>query len=206
MSSDSNELQNLTALEKIEKTQEKLTQRELRAFEEWRRGQAIPISTSKQAELFELFLSGRSCEDIRKLNPGFSLGQIVHARLIGEWDQRLEDHRQNILNVAQSKALMAQLESIDFVSDMLRATHKRHKDKISRYLQTGDESHLKGGLEITSVDGYRKLTELLQSLTGQDKTKKVTGEVTVKHETKNAEATAEKAAKILEAILGTSDE
>jgi len=61
--------------------QSPLTEREKYAFQKHVSKRDPPIAPITAVKLFELFLAGRTCEDIRRLNPAFTLGQIVHARI-----------------------------------------------------------------------------------------------------------------------------
>lgn len=166
---------------RLQKALESLEPREKAAFEHFQKSKAPPLAADTQAKLFSLFLNGRTTEEIRQLNPQFSLGQIVHARLVGEWDRRLTEHLDSLLQRTSMRFQQVQLESINFVSDWISAANKQHGEKIAKYLQTGDAVHLQG-IEISSLNQYKTAIELLQTLTGQSRTTKSTKEITVKTE------------------------
>ena len=63
---------------------------------------------------------------------------------------------------------------------MLAAKNKLIQDRLLLYLQTGDESHI-SDLGLGGIEGYRKLVDVLQKLTGQDQVKTVRGEVVHHH-------------------------
>lgn len=136
------------------------------------------LAPSLQAQLFALFLNGKTTEEIRKMNPGLSLGAIVQARIAGKWDEQREAHLQNLFQGVRERAQQAQLEGVTFISDLMAATHKLHGDRVIRFLQTGNPADL-GDMRIDSLEGYRKVVEILLKLTGQDSQKKVSG--TVEH-------------------------
>jgi len=144
----------------------KLSKAEQQALALYEKERQVPLSPSLQAQFFNLYLNGKSCFQIQQLNPGFHLGAIVKARLDGEWDRRLNEYRDELLNTATERAKTVSHEAIGFVGDMLSATHKFHGRRLAKYLQTGDEGEL-GDLDIKSIKNYKAVLELMMSLTGQ---------------------------------------
>lgn len=118
-------------------------------------------------QFYELFLNGYSCEEIAKLNEGkFDPGMIIDARVRHEWDARKSAHLESLYGGLLEKVKATQAEGAVFLTDMLSAAHKMYGSKIKKYLQTGDPKDL-GGLQIESLDSYRKILETLMTLTGQ---------------------------------------
>lgn len=138
----------------------------------------MPLSPSTQAQLFELFLNGVPFNEIRRMNPSYSLGQIIAAAVDNNWFAQRESHMSTLLNTVKDRVGQISLESVDFLSNLLSAAHKKHGDSLKRYLQTGNESEL-SGIALESLRSYREALELLMRLTGQD-IKRVKG--TVEHE------------------------
>ncbi len=161
----------MSQIEKTEKRAE-LSRKEQAALDHYKRSDGRKISPQTEAGFFQLFIRGKSCEEIHRLNPGFHLGSIVSARIDGKWDEKLEEYRDSLMNSVASRVKQVELEAIDFVGDVLSATHRMHGDRIKRYMQTGDESEL-GDLAINSMQGYKTAVELLMRLTGQDKESRV---------------------------------
>jgi hypothetical protein len=132
------------------------------------------MAASTQEKLYQLFQVGKSCEEIQRLNVGsFSLGAIVRARMEHRWDERLEEHRLQLLQQSREKVQQVQLETIDRLLNELAASNKLTNDKVLRFLQTGDEAELAG----TSVGSIKHLTEVVRmvmALTGQDAKKQQT--------------------------------
>jgi hypothetical protein len=189
----------------------RLDEREVAAFRRWQNSKQPPLSPDTQAKLFALFLNGRTTEQIRKANEQFSLGQIVHARIVGEWDRRYQEHIDSLLENTKQRYQQVTLESVGFIADLLAATNKMHGDRITRFIQTGDPKEL-GDLQINSLQGYKTAVELLQKLTGQDKQQKVGGEIVVTHkadesmqQTQQRAPDSEEAAGILKLLLGKKD-
>jgi len=142
--------------------------------------------------MFELFLIGKSCEQIQRANPAFQLGQIVSARIQGEW---------------------AQAQTANLLADMLFVANKLNAAKLEKFLQTGDERHL-GNLRIENVKSLKEVMELLLQTTGQGGQKRVGGTIEHKHTVENIAsdkkeeektADSEEASKILEFLAGVKE-
>lgn len=185
---------------------DKLDEREQAALRYFQRSRQTSLSADTNAKLFRLFLSGKSTHEIHRLNQQFSLGQIVHARVKGEWDRRYQEHLDELLDSTQKRVMQVTMESINFVADLLTAANAMHGDAIKKYLQTRNPADL-GELQIKNLQGYKMAVELLQKLTGQDKTTKVGGEVVVTHKNEqpsNNVPSAEEAAEILKVLVSAS--
>ena len=113
------------------------------------------------------------------MNPGFSLGSIVSSRIAGEWDRRMAEYTSELLDTTLARVQQVTLESAGFVSNLLVTANQQYGDCLKRYMQSGNEADL-GDLKISSLQAYKTAIELLQKITGQDKTQKVSGEVLLK--------------------------
>lgn len=176
-----------------------LTEREIIAYDYWRQTEQLPLAPSTNAKLFNLFLNGKSCEEIRKLNQQLSLGQIVAARIEGDWDARRDDHLNHLLNETVKRVQQASLETTDFLCDMLTVANKEHGGKLRAYIQNSDPKEL-GDFRITSLQGLKTVIETIQKTTGVDRHQKitVTGEVVHRQESKT---TSEQANEILKQLM-----
>lgn len=177
-----------------------LTPEEAKAYRLYMKKGDPPLAPGIQAELFSLYLNGTPCEDIARLNPNFSLGMIVRARIEGLWDARRDAHIRSLFENVRERVAQVQAESIMLTADMLAAANKQFGDKLKRFIQTGDESVL-GDLKIDSLKQYRDAVALLMQLTGQDKKVQVSGEVT-----KTVEFKGKLDAKQAAALLKLADE
>ena len=187
----------------VSKDQPELTEREQFALKHHIEKRDPPISPYTAIKLFELFLAGKTCEDIRRLNPNFTLGQIVHARIDNEWDRRLKEHIESLYNNAAARISQVTLETALTLANLLSAKNKYYQDEVLLYLQTGKEEHLLK-LGLGGLDGYKKLVEVMQKLTGTDNAKTVKGEIThtvKREEPQEVESTATQAEKILDALI-----
>ncbi len=165
-----------TGLARIEA---RLSARELNAYQFLVKSNQPKVSPSTSSGFFELFLNGKSCEEIMRLNKGFSLGQIVRCRVEDEWDERRDRHMAELLEGARATVQQRQMEGIVFLTDYMSAFHKLFGDKMKKYMQTGDVGEIQD-LPFTFKQ-YKDILELMMKLTGQENNKKVQGEVVHKH-------------------------
>jgi hypothetical protein len=188
-----------------------LNTREEHAYRIWQGTDKPALAPSLNAKLFNLFLQGKTCEEIRRLNPSLQLGEIVAARIAGRWDERREDHLDNLLDATSKRVQQVTLETADFVCDILAVANREHGDKLRIYLQTGNPDDL-GEFRITSLPSLKMAIETLQKLTGQDRQQTtktyVSGEVVHRPEPILSAArppAAAEAAQALKLLLGRKD-
>lgn len=161
----------------------RLSEREGAAYRAWTRLSQPKLSPDTQAKFFALFLQGSTCEEITRLNRGFSLGQLVEARVEGEWDRRRDEYLEDLLGNVRGLVQQSHLEAVRFMVDQLAAVHKKWGDAARKYIQSGDEKDLKD-FGIDGVKAYKTAVEVLQKLTGaENKPQEIrhyhTGEVAV---------------------------
>lgn len=150
---------------------DKLPENEQAALRYWKQARQTEISVDTSNEMYELYINGKNVDEIRRLNKGFSLGQIVHAKVRDAWDARKEEHRQSLQTEVAPRVMDAQLEAADFLGDMLAASVRLYSEPIKRFLQDGNKAHLKGtplenGLTLKQL---RDTIDTLRTVTGQDK-------------------------------------
>lgn len=177
-----------------------LGERELQAYKYSIKNKQPELSPALSDELYELFLQGRTCEEIRKTKPALAFGAIVRARIDQLWDKRAADHQRELLQRVPVVVQQTQLESAEFISKLLMASHKMLEGQINDFLATGDKKHLSGTfLENITVKQYRDLLSTLVEATGQNQKKTVvhTGGITV---TPQRAPSAAEAHSILDAV------
>jgi len=157
-----------------------LTEEERAAYNRYLEQGKPPLAASTSAKFFQLYLQGHSTQEIAKLFPAFGLGMIVRSRVEDGWDAQRDAHLQNLLGNIRQVAQKTQLEAVRFVADGLAVFQRLAGEKFQRYLQSGDVKDL-GEYEGISFKQYKELLELLLKLTGQDSTKKVSGDVLHRH-------------------------
>jgi hypothetical protein len=139
------------------------------------------IAPSVQANLFALYLNGRTLEEIRKLNhPAFSLGQIVAAAVEGDWYNQKKDYQSGLMLAAKERLQQIGCESVNFLADSLAAAHKQHGEALQKYMVSGNPSDL-GAFAIGGIRQYKEVLELLLRATGQDKTSNLNVKGSIEH-------------------------
>jgi hypothetical protein len=154
---------------------ENLSAKEAYALKYFSEKRQAEVSFEKAEQLYQLYVNGKTTEDILRLNNGLTLAQIVHAKVRDKWDLRKQEKEENVIASAAPQIMQTQIESSLFMKDLLTAAIKLHWDSIQLFIQTGDKSHLKGTpLENgVSLKQIRDIIDTLQAATGQDKKKVV---------------------------------
>ena len=191
-----------------------LTYREEAALRSHLKANEPPLAPTLAAELYGLYLNGMSCEEIQRANPGLKLGQIVRAFRDGDWYNRRVDYMQALLDGVRPRVQQIHSEGIIFAGHVLAMLNKRLGTKVLKYLQSGDEEDL-GEMKNWGLAQYKQMVDILQKLTGQDNSKKLSVSAHVQHQgtVNHQEAspaaspvlgppTSEDAARILEALAG----
>ena len=132
------------------------------------------LSAAAAAQFYELFLRGSSCEEIQRLNKAFPLGAIIQARLKFDWDQRKSDHMMELQNKVADTVMRSQLETAEYLANMLSVAAKRDNDRLKKYLQTGNKEDLGDAMTPSNMMSLTKAIENLMKITGQDKNIKIT--------------------------------
>lgn len=186
-----------------------LSPSELVTYQEYVDSGKPPLSPQVQKQLYELFLNGKSCSEIVRLNPNFSLGMVLRARVDGRWDDLRDAHVAELLSGVRERVQHTQTEAVNFACDLMSAVHKLQGDRIKKYLQTGDQEELGKLAETLNLRSYQTVVEMLLKLTGQETNKKVNGEILHKHTVEQSPTAVKlnpsKAAAILAAIQEEED-
>lgn len=163
--------------DKLSKHYIHLNEREISSFKEWQDSNEPELPPGTIARFYGLFLNGNDCSDIVRLNPGVTLGQVVHARLSGEWDDRKEKYLNELLVKTEKRHLQVSMETIAFISDLLAVNVDRYNAKIKKYWSSQNEADL-GDMAI-SLKQIKEMAELHQKLAGTNnhKTQVVKGQV-----------------------------
>lgn len=178
----------------------KLDARELASYKYFVNTSYPPLAQDLSQKFYELFENGASCEEIRKANPGLSLGSIVHARVRDGWDVMRSNHLLDLERDIPERVAKTQLDSADFLQKLLTATHMIHSEALNQFLATGDKKHLAGTPFVNmKLKDYQQIIELLLKVTGQENKKilEVKGSVTVQNK---GVPTVEEAANILDVL------
>jgi len=147
-----------------------------------RRGNSdtYPIAPDIADQMMQLYLQGRTLAEIRRLNTPFSLGQIVHAAVEGNWYLQRDAYASLTVARAKARAVIAAAEGIELAADMMAALKRLHGDNVARYLQTGDPIYLGSATSISTIRQLKEIGEVLMKLTGQEQKKTMGGSVELK--------------------------
>jgi hypothetical protein len=191
----------------LTKTLQTLDKRELDAYRYFLQKKQAQIAPDTSETFYQLFIHGQSCDDIRRGHGGFSYGQIIDARIRGEWDARREQHRTRLVTEIPARAQQVHLETVDFLADMLTATQEKIRIAIQKFQVSKNLDDLKDIPLPKNMRDFQALTELLMKMTGQDKKRiEFSGKVTLDKGSGLAtpvtpEEAAEISAKLLEAEI-----
>ena len=146
-----------------------LDQREMEAYRYVLKVKSAEIAEDTAERMYEMFLAGKTCEDIRKINKGYSLGQIVACRIKYGWDARVLKYQEMLQLTVPDRAIQTTLETVDFISKLLTVNQMRMSEAIDKYMLTRNEEDLKGVILVKNAKELKELVELLMKTTGQDK-------------------------------------
>ena len=125
------------------------------------------IPPEDELGMFQLFLNGSTSDEICRVNNGkYTKGQIVNSRIEGRWDDKVNEYKSTLLAKQIDRLQMVQVESLNFMANLISATNRLNNEKILKYMQSGDHKEL-GDLQIGSLAGYKTAIELLHALSGQ---------------------------------------
>ena len=148
--------------------------RERSAYKYFVTNEVRGLTEQDQDRLYAIYSRGSNCEEIRRLFPIYSLGQIVAARVMWHWDERRDAQTKNLQKEVPAKVETVQLETQEFLANLLHASHKRSNDALRMYIATGEEGHLTAaGITLPkTMKDLKDLIEMYGKVAGTD-TKKV---------------------------------
>ena len=142
-----------------------LTDKEAAALKYWQSTDQPEIAPIRRMELFALYVKGYSTDQIRKDNPTFSLGQIVHAKVVDLWDIGVAQYRQRLRDSMIDQLVLAGMETARTAIDVLSASNHYLGQKARKYLETKMESDLPFPME--KVRDYQALVAIYQMMAGK---------------------------------------
>lgn len=141
-----------------------LRENEMRALQGWAADpKAAPVAPETAAKMFCLFLRGYSCKEIQQQESfrGFTHGAIVHARVVGRWDDAASELRDRLRRSTVDQAFHAMQETQRVAFDALACANHRLGLQARAYL-AGETNELP--LPVGSVAQYRALVDLVAQL------------------------------------------
>lgn len=155
--------------EEIELAAQRLTKKEHEQLLKFINSSDPSLEPTKQAKIFALYLAGRTTWNISQdKSLGASWGQIVHAKVLGEWDDKLREHTESLLLDTVGKVRRLNLDSIDVMAEYINVANDIFKKRVEDYKNNKDEAAF-GMAGPAALKQYAQAIEVLKSLTVQHK-------------------------------------
>jgi len=123
------------------------------------------INEVKTFQWFELYMSGKTYEEIAKIT-GDRKDLIIYISHKTKWHEEKMKYYKDLTENTTSKLKDARYKSLDTVSTAVIALGKYFGDKFNNYLRTKDET-LIADLDTKMLGQYYKSMELLDKITSQ---------------------------------------
>lgn len=151
-----------------------LNDREIKAYRHFVNSGQKPIAEDKAEELFKLYQRGQTTLEIARLFPQYSHSQVVASRVMAAWDDRKATEVKNLQVEVPAKVESTTLETQEFLSNLLHASHRKFNDALKKYIATGDVKVLEEvGVPLpSSLKELSALIDMYMKISGTD-TKKV---------------------------------
>lgn len=133
-----------------------------------------PISASLASQMYNLFEAGYSAQEIADRNPPFELKDVLYVRWKRQWDTKVLEKMNSLLQRVHHKSKMVRLQAVEYLFNHMEVLHKRYGDLMIKYLQTGREEDLPN---LPSLKMYKDIVEVLQKLTGEDRKLQIKGDI-----------------------------
>lgn len=146
-----------------------LTEAESKLVDAWVTSGKPGIGRVKADFLSSIYNLGYTAQDIHKMFPEYGdLAAILFARFTFEWDRRRDEYSAHLRATIAPQAIDARLESVRFLTEVVRASHVKWREQIMRYLAAPDREKAPGFL-ADDIKEYKEIMLLLKELTTPDK-------------------------------------
>lgn len=126
------------------------------------------LSKVRADSIATVYNLGYSCQWIHQnICPELTLGSIVHAKLSHQWDSIKEEFDRNIKNNYVNIADSVKAEVVQFLSEIITATHVRWKMDILKYLANPTREDAPACLP-NSLGTYRNVVSFMEELAHPD--------------------------------------
>jgi hypothetical protein len=116
-----------------------------------------------QEDLFRLYVNGTSIQDIAKLRPNLSLGQICHAAVEYKWKETKDNYTTASIKRNEERLPFLLASSVEYIADQITASHLLNGQKIKNYILTGDPEYIKD-VPLGNFKQYKELVDALVKL------------------------------------------
>lgn len=127
------------------------------------------LAKARSDSMKTIYTLGYSCEEIHEMFPEYSLGLILHARVAHEWDKTRVDLSEKLSRIKEN-VIVSKLESVQFLTEMLKAVHVKHRQEILRFLANPEREEAPKVLP-NSLHGYQQILSLLDEVMGNNQKK-----------------------------------
>lgn len=135
----------------------------LEAFNTAGRPNIARISETEIFSWFNLYMSGRTYQEIAKETKA----DLNHVLFIADkytWADKKAAHFENIMARIQTKMDTVKLEGVSFLYDLLSFTHSLYSEDIVEFIKTKDKS-IAARVDLRVVDKYTKIVDAINKLT-----------------------------------------
>lgn len=165
--SDTNTPENKTS---IQVYQEKgLSEKEAKVLAKYVEDGKPGLAKARSDSMKTIYTLGYSCEEIHEMFPEYPLGLILHARITHEWDKTRVDLSEKLSRIKEN-VIVSKLESVQFLTEMLKAVHIKHRQEILRFLANPEREEAPKVLP-NSLHGYQQILSLLDEVMGNNQKK-----------------------------------
>ena len=169
------------------------------------------LSESVANRLLNLYLAGRSLDEIVRLNPQYKLPEMLYTRVVWRWDEKRRDHISILIHSLPERLGEIQARSIHHLLDKLTIADMEFKRQAEIYMQDPRPENLPKDA-IQNSKEYKEVVETINSIlkigkmdaaatSGPAVTVNVTGEGASVSIPVPEEARDESHSKILDALL-----
>lgn len=146
-----------------------LTEKEARVLAKYVEDGKPGLAKVRSDSMKTIYALGYSCEEIHEMFPEYPLGLILHARMTHEWDKTKVDLSKKLDKIKEN-VIVSKLESVQFLTEMLKAVHVKHRQEILRFLANPEREEPPKVLP-NSLHGYQQILSLLDEVMGNNQKK-----------------------------------
>ena len=146
-----------------------LTEKEAKVLAKYVEDGKPGLAKARSDSMRTIYTLGYSCEEIHEMFPEYPLGLILHARVNHEWDKTRLDLSEKLTKIKEN-VIVSKLESVQFLTEMLKAVHVKHRQEILRFLANPEREDPPKVLP-NSLHGYQQILSLLDEVMGNNQKK-----------------------------------
>lgn len=158
-----------------ELTSKGLTESEAKTLTKWIEEGKPGLVKYKADRLGEVYCLGYSCQEIQRWFPEYPIEVLLWARIHFGWDELRQKYRSVVQQETLNAALMARMESIRFLTDVVSATHIKFRKEILKFIADPDNVEApKGKIIPDNIHSYGYLMGILKELVTPNQDKNMT--------------------------------